>query len=67
MLVPKEDHSKLWSCVSLSISNISPLLFIVHQAWIFNGAMQTLGILLILSRSFYSKNRLNEKKENPKY
>ncbi len=44
-LMPKEDHLKLWSCVSLSISIISPLLFKVHWAWIFNGAIQRLDVL----------------------
>ena len=41
------SHSKLWSWVSLSFLMISPCSFIVHCGWMFRGASQMPGILLI--------------------
>ncbi len=50
MLVPDFVHLKFWSWVSLSFSTNLSRLLIVHCGWMFNGAMQTHGICLILLR-----------------
>ncbi len=49
-LVPDSVHLKLWSWVSLTFSTILLYLLIVHCGWMFNGAMHTHRIHLILLR-----------------
>ncbi len=49
-LVPDLVHLKLWSWVSLSFGTILPRSLIIHCGWMFNGAMQMPGSLVILLR-----------------